>query len=139
MTDKVVCVDPKKIDLIWPQVSHFIHAAFVTGMGDDTPEVVKADLDKGDALLWVVWDGKGLLAAATTKLMTVPNGNKICVVTSCAGRELPRWIGFVAELEKHAKAEGCTQFRIMGRHGWKAWFKTHGYHEPWVCLQKELN
>lgn len=139
MTDKLVCIDPEKINLIWPQVSHFIHAAFVTGLGDDTPETVKADLDNKMALLWVVWDGKGLIAAATTKLMVQPNGRKQCVITSCGGRELPRWIGFIKELEDYARAEGCTQFRMMGRPGWKTWFKEYGYVEPWVCLQKELS
>jgi hypothetical protein len=138
MTDKLVCVNPDKIAAIWPQVSHFIHAAFVTGLGDDTAETVKADLDAARALLWVVWDGKGLIAAATTKLLLLPNGKKQCLVTSCAGRELHRWIGFIAELEAYAKSEGCATFRMMGRHGWKSWLREYGYVEPWACLEKEL-
>lgn len=139
MTDKLICVDPEKLDKIWPQVWHFIHAAFLTGLGDDTLASVHEDLQKRDALLWIVWDGAGLMAAATTKLCLVPNGKRHCVITSCAGRELPRWLRFIKELEDYAKAEGCHQMRIMGRHGWKAYFKEYGYTEPWVCLEKELS
>lgn len=139
MTDKVVCVDPDKIDVIWPQAAHFIHAAFLTGLGDDTAETIKADLDAKRALLWVVWDGKGLIAVATTTLVVVPNGNKLCIVTSCAGRELPRWLHFIGELEKYAKDEGCQKLRLTGRAGWKEWLKDRGYRQPWMCLEKELH
>lgn len=135
MTDTLVCVDPAQIDRIWPHVSHLIDAAFETGIGDDKPETLKADLDAGLALLWVVWDGKGLLAAATTKIVTLPT-KKLCVLTAAAGRELHRWRRFIADLEMYAKAEQCDGIRLTGRPGWKAYFRD--YKQPWICLEKDL-
>lgn len=134
-TDKLVCVDPKRIDEIWPHVSGFLASAFERGIGDDDLESLKQDLDARQSLLWVVWDGKGLLAAATTKLLKMPT-KKLCVISACGGRELRRWRRFIAELESYAKAEGCDAFRMMGRPGWKAVFPD--YREPWVCLEKGL-
>jgi len=133
--DVLVCVAPDKIDGIWPHVSHFIESAIEHGRGDDTSEVVKADLDAGRSLLWVVWDGSGLLAAATTKIVNYPT-KKACVVTSCGGRELPRWIAFINDLMNYAKSEGCAVMRISGREGWKAMLPD--FRQPFIVLEKVL-
>lgn len=133
--DVLVCVAPDKIDAIWPHVRAFIESAFLSGRGDDTPETVKADLDAGTSLLWVVWDGSGLIAAATTKIVDTPT-KKLCLVTSCGGRELPRWIAFMADLETYAKAQACAVLRIEGRQGWKAMFPD--FRQPFVVLEKVL-
>lgn len=133
--DVLVCVDPAQVDAIWPHVKAFIDSAFMSGRGDDTPETIKADLDTGCSLLWVVWDGSGLIAAATTKIMDYPN-KKACRVTCCAGRELPRWISFMTDLEKYAREEGCAVMRIEGREGWKAMLPD--YRQPFVVLERAL-
>lgn len=134
-TEVLICVDPAKIDDIWMHVKHFIEAAYMNGRGDDDADITKADLDRGGSLLWVVWDGKGLLAAAATKLCTY-RGRRICVITSCGGREIGKWIKFIADIEQYAKSEKCDAIRVMGRPGWKAFLKN--YTEPWICLEKEL-
>lgn len=136
MTDVLVCVDPEKVDELWPHVRPFIDAAFDTELGDDNTDSVKADLDARHALLWIVWNGNKLIAAATTKIVRVP-AKKLCIITTCAGQDLSRWLHFLVDMEKYAKAEGCDAMRIMGRRGWKAMLPT--YHEPWVCLEKELS
>ena len=104
--DTLVCVAPDKVDAIWPHVAPFIASAFQNGRGDDTAEVVKADLDAGRALLWVVWDGSGLLCAATTKIADTPR-RRICTVTSCGGREMPRWVAFINELAGLCEVSGA--------------------------------
>lgn len=136
MSDILLCVDPAKIDQFWPHVAPLIERAFASGLGDDNPETVKFELVVGDALLWIVWDGRHLIAAATTKLMQTPT-KKLCVVTSCAGKELKRFLPYLHDLEKYAMDEGCDVMRVMGRRGWQR--VLYGYHEPWVCLEKELN
>lgn len=133
--DVLVCVEPAKIDAIWPHVAVFIHTAYWTGIGDDTPESLKIRLDEGRALLWIVWDGKGILAAAVTEIVQVP-ARKLCMITACAGRELHRWRHFIANLEAYAKTQGCDVMRVHGRVGWKSVFPD--YREPWVALEKGL-
>lgn len=135
MKEVLVAVDPAKLDQIWPHAAHFLQAAYMTGLGDDTVESLKVDLDAGHSLLWVVWDGSGILAAVTTKLVTAP-AKKLCVITACGGRELHRWKQLITELEQYAKHEQCDALRIMGRPGWKVIFAD--YREPWVCLEKDL-
>jgi hypothetical protein len=135
VSDQLLCVAPHLVENIWPHVAHFIEAAFWTGLGDDNIATVKADLDAGNCLLWVVWDGTELIAAATTKIIAVPT-KKICLITSCAGRKLERWKLFIRDLETYAADEGCDALRITGRPGWKAIFAD--YREPWVCIEKKL-
>lgn len=133
--DVLVCVPPGNVGAIWPHVSAFLQSAFETGIGDDDLPSLKRDLDAGQSLLWIVWDGRGLLAAAATKIIDVPT-KRLCVISACGGRELWRWKKFIAELETYAKKEKCDALRIMGRAGWKAILAD--YKEPWVCLEKGL-
>jgi hypothetical protein len=135
MTESLLCVAPHLVEKIWPHVVHFIEQALWTGIGDDDIATIKDDLDAGHSLLWVVWDGSELIAAATTKLIKVPT-KKLCLITSCAGKRLERWRQFIADLEKYAASEGCDALRITGRPGWKAIFPD--YREPWVCIEKNL-
>lgn len=132
---KLVCVDPTRIGEMWPHVQHLLASAFYSGLGDDNLDSLKNDLDRGESLLWVVWDGKGLLAAATTKIIDVPT-KRLCVISACGGRQLSRWKRFIKDLEEYADSERCDALRIMGRFGWKAILAD--YTQPWVCLEKGL-
>lgn len=133
----VLCVDPERIDEIWPHVKEFIAAAFDRDRGDDSADGVVADLRARRALLWIAWDGDVICAAATTRLFKVELGT-ICIITACGGREMgiDRWRSCIRPLEEYARAEGCRVIRVEGRRGWKAVFPD--YSEVWVTLQKRL-
>ena len=132
-----LCVDPARIDEIWPHVAEFIAQAFWNGRGDDDAETVLADLKSGHSLLWIVWaqDETRILAAATTKLINVARG-RICRITACGGRDLKRWKACIADIETYAKAEGCDHVRIEGRRGWQMILPD--YAQPWIVLEKPL-
>lgn len=134
-TDALVCVAPGQVDAIWPHVRVFIETAFARGRGDDNAAMIEADVREGRALLWIVWDGSGLLAAATTKIINAAS-KKLCIITSCGGRELPRWLAFIADLETYARREGCNALRIEGREGWAKMFPQ--YRQPYIVLEKAL-
>ena len=130
----LVCVAPNQIAAFWRHASPLIAAAYETGIGDDTMDTIRRDLETGDALLWIVWDGT-MLAAVTTKLLQTA-ARRICLITSCAGREMARWIHLISGIENYARREDCDAVRVMGRPGWKAMLPD--YREPWVFLQKDL-
>jgi hypothetical protein len=132
-----LCVDPDRVDEIWPHARAFIEAAFDSELGDDSAELVLADLKSRNALLWIVWaeDRKQIIAAATTKLIRVTRG-LVCLVTACGGNELKRWRDCISAVEGYAKAEGCSHVRLCGREGWKVIFPE--YRKIWVTLEKAL-
>jgi hypothetical protein len=135
----LLCVAPMHVESAWRVVEPLIRAAFESGIGDDDADVVHEDLVVQRSLLWVVVDEAKdeIIAAATTKLVMI-NRRKICVITSCAGRELMRWIGFIRNLEDYAKGEGCSIFRMMGRPGWARFFRRYGYRQPWIAIERRL-
>lgn len=130
----LICVSPLHLARMWPHVQPLLDPALAPDLADDDIETVRADLDAGRALLWIVWDGT-LRAAVTTKIVDTPN-KRLCVITACGGRGVRDWVGLVAEIERYAAAECCDAVRLTGRRGWKR-FLPH-YQEPWICLEKGL-
>jgi hypothetical protein len=132
----LVCVDPERVDEIWPHVKDMLAKAFDGRTSDSTLASTEEALRTGRALLWVVWaEGKKIEAAATTELWSMPR-RKVCVITACGGSDLEGWKHYMADFEQYARDEFCDVLRIYGRKGWKAVFQD--FREPWVTLDKVL-
>lgn len=131
---ETVCIDRDHIERIWPLVSHWISNA-AGKCGDWTLETVRDELDKGECLLWILWDGR-VRAACVTKLVIVPKRGKICTIVACGGDQVIPWPVAFGPIEKYAKQRDCVSMRIEGRPGWKRVFPD--YELNWVCLEKGL-
>lgn len=129
-----ICIDPKFVDRVWPLVAHLIRAAMRKGRISDFADVERAVL-AGRQLLWVAADTQAIWAAATIELSRA-NGEKLCTIVACGGRERARWLSLKKELEKFAKAEGCAAIRIHGRRGWAREFPD--YRLTRILLEKQL-
>lgn len=138
MTVRATIVDQSNIDFIWSSVERFISAAFTKHVGDETEEDARRLLRLGKAQLWITHNGRGIKAAAITRLATVPNGRRICFCMACGGEDFDTWIQIgLQEIEKFARANKCDAVRISGRRGWRK-IKVHGYVEPFVILEKAI-
>ena len=132
---KIFCVNPKVADKIWPLAKPILEPAF-DETSDSTIEATEADVMSGMALLWLAWDGKKLIAAATTAINKTPR-HKICIVTSAGGIHSKLWKEFMPMVEKYARDECCERVRAMGRKGWAK--VLNGYEQPWIVLDKVLS
>ena len=112
----LVCVDPARVDEVWPHVAALIAAAMRRGGLGEVADVARG-LHDGAALLWLAWDGKRIVAAAATELACV-NGEKLCTILACGGAGFARFGHLIGGLERYARAEGCVRIRICGRKGW---------------------
>lgn len=128
---KLLCVDPERVDEVWPHVERFIAAA-TERCGDWRPESIKSELENG-ALLWVL-GGQGIEATCVTRLSVTKHG-LVCDVLACGG-EAECWQDHLTGIEKYAADEGCTRVRIEGREGWKR--ALSGYRPAWIVLEKEI-
>jgi hypothetical protein len=153
---QLLCVAPHLVDAMWPHVVKLIETALIASESDLSPDHVKARIDTGKALLWIIWDDKPavvwsdsrgargksdggeLVAAGTTELVTLENGRKLCVISTCAGKELKTWKRFLSDIERWAKQEGCEAVRFYGRPGWVRSFKDQGYVQPWIVVEKRI-
>ena len=129
----LICVDPARIDEMWPHVRDRLKAAI------DRTELssfddLEADVLSGMQLVWLAWSGSEIMAVATTQL--VKPRNKVCVLTACAGHDREQWLPLFAQIEKYAENEGCSRMRIYGRKGWER--VLDGYRVEHVILEKAL-
>ena len=131
---ELVCVDPARVAEIWPHVAHLIRRAMERGGTGDFGEVARKVM-RGDALLWLAWDGARVIAAAVTELTAV-GAVKTCTILACGGDGFCRFGHLLARLEDFARAEGCKRMRICGRPGWRR--RLAGYRLKKIIIEKEL-
>ena len=131
---ETLCVPPERVDEVWPHVESFLGAACARS-GDWTLEALRGAIDRIEMLLWVLWDGEKLCAAAVTEVVIVPRG-KICRIVVCGGERAVPWPQALAPIEAYARALGCMAIRIDGRRGWQRVFED--YAMQWITLEKRL-
>lgn len=113
----LVCVDPARVRELWPYAGPLIRAATrrLTLF-----EQIERSVLVGDQLLWIIWNGKQITAAATTHL-----SDGACTITACGGSSMKSWLPAFSQIQQYAKDEGCS-VRIQGREGWKRALKRSG-------------
>jgi hypothetical protein len=135
LSAELVCVHPGRVHEIWPHVRHLLRAACCrTGLNAFSD--IEADIVSGRSLLWVVWDGQAIEAAAATILIRSEVG-KTCIITACGGSRMTRWLPLIAQIENYARNESCARVRIYGRKGWLR--VLDGYAQKHVIMDKDLS
>lgn len=122
MDDKptLVCVDPERIEEIWPHVVPLIDRAYERFGTQEERRKVESDIRGGLALMWLAWSAKRQIEAALVTDLIREDGTLICRLRAIAGEQVTRWLALVAQIEAYAKAEKCARTRYIGRPGWKA-------------------
>ena len=131
----LICIDPAQVHLFWPYVSPLIRAAMHKGRLTDFADVERGAL-AGRALVWIVWNGETIKAAAVTELSSA-NGERFCTIVACGGSDRGQWLPLIAELERYAQGEGCKAMRIFGRRGWSKLLPD--YRTKRVLLEKDIS
>lgn len=135
----LICVDPGWVQEIWPLVAPMLRRA-TARTGLSAFQDVESEVLCGRALLWLAVrreaNGLEILAAASTRLQET-DASKVCVITACAGSDMPRWLGLLDGIESFARKEGCASVRIYGRKGWLR--ALDGYEQRHVVIEKELS
>jgi hypothetical protein len=139
---QLVCVPPGEVGRAWPHVRPLILAAMKRG-GLSSFRPVEDAVSRGDALLWLAWDGSRIAAAAVTELQQT-EWRKVCVLVGCGACPRPRpggagmdkWIRLLDGIEAYARAAGCEAMRLMGRGGWQRLLPR--YRRTGIVLERTL-
>lgn len=129
---ETICVDPARVNEVWPHVRHFIAAAVKR-----CPNCTEHDIAKAltfDALLWVRTDGEAIYGAGVTQLTRGALG-LTCDVMAYGG-PCDDWPAAFAPIERYARDEGCAAIKIEGREGWRRVFRD--YDLASITLMKRL-
>lgn len=129
-----VCVDPKQVHIVWPEVSHWIRRAFQRGdLGRF--DAVEQDVLNGGSLLWLVWNDPRIEGAAVTQIYETER-SLVCEIRACGGGGFKQWVQLIERIEGYARDERCDVVRIFGRKGWMRVLKD--YSAPKIILEKRL-
>lgn len=134
---RLIPIAPHLVEKVWPSVVGLIRAALKASESDLTDESIKEKIDAGKSFLWIVWD-TSLLAAGTTEIVKLENGRKLCVISTCGGRDMNSWKHTLSLIEEYARKEGCEAVRFYGRMGHVRYFKEQGYSQPYVVVEKKI-
>ncbi len=117
-----VCVDPAKINAVWPHFKHFIESAIEKADISEPNDFAKLEASTlgGKSLLWLAYDGERVVAASVTELV-----DGICKIVACGGSDLKSFLPCLRAIEQFAKDENCRAIRITGRRGWRRVLKNY--------------
>lgn len=127
---KSLCVDPARINEIWPHVRDLIKRAFIR-LPLSSFEAAESDILEGRSLLWLAYEGHTIHAAALTNLY-----KDYCEIGACGGDNLKEFLPLIKDLERYARNEGVPKMRITGRKGWGRLLKS--YKPRAVIFEKAL-
>lgn len=140
MAEIVSCIPvPKEaVDLIWGDVRPMLEAASNTSKGRYMVQDVRAGIDAGAYLLWVVVIDDKVVAAITTRIIEYPRCRAMAL-DWIGGSQMKKWIKAVSEaMASHARHNGCTHMEGYGRSAWIKWIARHGWKEDYVSFRMEL-
>lgn len=132
-----MAVPPEQAVDFWMKVLPLFERAY-RRVDVEMPGDLLARLIGGRSLLWVVADAelRDVLYAFITELFVRPSGTKVCSLVVGAGKQMNDWLPLQAELERYARAEGCSKIVAEGRPGWAR--SLHGYKEIRRLIEKDL-
>jgi hypothetical protein len=118
----------------WDRVVPHIEAALAQGGSFHDLQEVVARMVSGEARLMV-----GQRSAGVIETWDYPRSGKKALHVWLAGGEMAELVGpMAADLERVARAEGCTDMLITGRRGWERALAPAGFKPAWQVLRKTL-
>jgi len=131
---ELCCVPPDRVPALWPRVAHLVCRAMARGRMGRFADV-EADVLASNAWLWLAIERSAVLAAAVTKV-TEEDGERLCTIVACAGRDWTKFGRLIGGLEDYARAEGCSAVEICGRPGWMR--RLPDYRVTKIVMRKRL-
>lgn len=111
---------PDMADQAWPLIAPWIEQ-LADRYPDDWPiSQTREQIRKGFVVPWLIWDEKAKepYGTALTELQVKPSGRKFFHV-HVAGKEPPKWVFLLQELELYGAQQGAEVSEIIGREGWQ--------------------
>lgn len=129
-------VAPDSIRDWWPLFSHLVPSILERSRGRLTLETFVESIAKRETHLFAVWDGREVLTIVGLDVSIAPSGLKVGTIRFASGKDSPRWIHLIADMEANAREVGCEVLEIIARKGWER--KLPEYKLTHVFLERAL-
>tara|TARA_B110000858_G_C17783895_1_gene466174 strand:+ start:389 stop:841 length:453 start_codon:yes stop_codon:yes gene_type:complete len=140
LTFDVVFIPTDKVQQVYPMVELEVKTTLDKAQnGYDQHDILKL-LNEGQMNLWIIFDkvNKKKMAFIISEIINRPQVNFISIfMTIGANRKI--WeTKAQTTLEQFALKNNCQKAMIIARKGWSKSFKTTGYKETHILLEKQL-
>lgn len=138
-TDLMFSAVPKEVvHVVWDRASSILTKAAKTTHGRYEIEDIRARIDSGHYVLWVVMDGEEVIVALITCVVEYPQRNAMNI-EFMAGERMWEWLAMVMEtLIRYSRANGCKHVELRGRPAWTKVLKKYGFEAEQVNYMLEL-
>jgi hypothetical protein len=119
MKTELVNFTKEEVEKVWPLVESLVQKACKTNGGYNAEHILDY-LKKGTMQLWVAIDEQTntVICCCVTELRQYPNF-KVCDLRITTGEQFERWYGFMDNICKWAKENGCAKMEVFARPGWE--------------------
>ena len=126
---QVSVVLPEHIELVWPNIEHYMAGSAQYTYNRFNTDDIKKDLITKPQQLWIAYDEEEVYGAVVTEIIVYPKMTTL-MMHFTGGKKLPRWKQPMLKLlQRFAKDQGCNVIESYGRPGWEKVFKNDGYKE----------
>jgi hypothetical protein len=140
MTSIIVCfpVPKEAVGLLWGTIGPMMEKSAMTTRGKFDGDDIRARIENGEYLLWVIDIDGQIVAGITTRIIEYP-GCKSLSLDWIAGIRMSEWIETAqSAMEKHARHNGCAILEGYGRDAWLRWTRRFGWKESYTAFCMEL-
>jgi hypothetical protein len=135
-TPELIYIRPQDFAATWNVIAHLVPSILERSRGRvDLHSFVDAIMTEHTSL-FIVWDGQEALSIVGLEIGFSPSGLKLGTIRFASGKDSPRWLHLLDEMEDKARQSGCQALEIIARKGWER--KLPSYKLTHVFLEKAL-
>ena len=135
---QITVVPAAVLDVVWAKAAEMLGKALKTTRPRYNLDSLRAELDRGVLVLWLVLDGTEPVAAFTTRIAAYPESRGLCM-DWIGGARMAEWLPLAQPLmEKYARDNGCTHLEGYGRKAWGRWLQKYGWEPEYIAYRMEL-
>ena len=134
----ITAVPIEGVDIVWEDVTKVLRKSVETSSGKFEIEDLKSDLKNGVLVLWLVMEGRDVIAALTSRVIEYP-GRRAMALDWVGGSRMKEWLPSVLEtLESYAADCGCKHIEGYGRQAWGKILQRYGWQPEYIAYRMEL-
>jgi hypothetical protein len=134
----ITAVPMEGVDIVWDDVTKVLEKSVATSAGKFEIEDLKKDVKEGVLVLWLIMDGREVVAALTSRVMEYP-GRRAMALDWVGGTQMKKWLPLALNtLQKYATDCECKHLEGYGRKAWGRILQKYGWQPEYIAYRMEL-
>jgi len=134
----ITAVPMEGVDIVWEDVTKVLEKSVATSAGKFEIEDLKKDLQEGVLVIWLIMEGRDVIAAITSRVIEYP-GRRAMALDWVGGSQMRKWLPLALNtLQKYAADCGCKHLEGYGRKAWGRILQRYGWQPEYIAYRMEL-